>query len=143
FPQVLKLTWIYELPFGHGRKWLNSNSRLDRLVSGWQVTAIQNYRSGDPLVITALVGSGLAMNGVRADIVPGVTQKLPSSGLDVLNGTLYLNPAAFADPPSSPGNSFALRVGNSPGFLPHTRGPGHSNEDFGIVKNTRLTERVA
>jgi hypothetical protein len=35
-----------------------------------------------------------------------------------------------------------LRFGNSPGFLPQTRGPGHSNEDFGIVKNTHLTERV-
>jgi len=24
FPQVVKLTWIYELPFGRGRKWLNA-----------------------------------------------------------------------------------------------------------------------
>ena len=68
---------------------------------------------------------------------------MPSNGLDVNNGTQYLNPAAFATPPLSPGNNFALRFGNSPGFLPHTRGPGHSSEDFGIVKNTRLTERVA
>ena len=58
------------------------------------------------------------------------------------NGTAYLNPLAFADPPASPDNGFALRIGNSPGFLPHTRGPGHSSEDFGIVKNTRLTERI-
>ena len=80
------------------------------------------------------------MNGLRADIVPGVPQTVSSHGLDVTNGTAYLNPAAFADPPASPDNSFALRIGNSPGFLPHTRGPGHTSEDFGIVKNTRLTE---
>jgi len=144
FPHVLKLTWIYELPFGHGRKWLNTAGPRDRLVSGWQVTAIQNYSSGDPLVITSQFTPGFfSFVGLRADVVPGVPQTVPSHGLDVTNGTQYLNPAAFATPPLSPVNSFALRFGNSPGFLPRTRGPGHSNEDFGIVKNTRITERVA
>ena len=146
FPQVLKLTWIYELPFGHGKKWLNASGLLDRLVSGWQVTAIQNYRSGDPLVITSSLDPSnffLQMNGVRADIVPGVAQTVPNHGLDVANGTQYLNPLAFVDPPTSPGGGQPLRIGNSPSFLTHTRGPGHSNEDFGIVKNTRITERVS
>jgi len=144
FPHFLKLTWICELPFGHGKKWVNTSGPLNRLVSGWQVTAIQNYFSGDPLVITSSLDPNnfaLPMNGIRADIVPGVPQKLPSSGLDVSNGTPYLNPAAFADPPTSPGGQ-PLRIGNSPGFLTHTRGPGHSSEDFGIVKNTHLTERM-
>jgi carboxypeptidase family protein/TonB-dependent receptor-like protein len=143
FPQFLKLTWIYELPFGHGRRWLNTAGPVDRLVSGWQLTAIQNYSSGDPLVIfDDGFSPGIAFNGVRADIVPGVPLTVPSSGLNVINGTQYLNPNAFVDPPLSPINSFFLRPGNSPGFLPRTRGPGHSNEDFGIVKDTRLTERV-
>ncbi len=144
FTHVVKLTWIYELPFGRGRKWLNASGPVDRLVSGWQVSAIQNYSSGDPLVIfDDGISAGIPFNGIRADIIPGVPQKLSSSGLDVVNGTPYLNPAAFSDPPLSPGNSFALRPGNSPGFLPHTRGPGHSSEDFGIIKNTRLTERTS
>ena len=150
FPQVLKLTWIYELPFGHGKKWLNTGGPLDRLVSGWQATAIQNYFSGDPLVITSSFSpgfisfAGLSLSApLRADVIPGVPQTVPSHGLDVLNGTQYLNPAAFATPPLSAVNSFATRFGNSPGFLPHTRGPGHSSENFGIVKNTRLTERMA
>ena len=147
FPHVLKLTWIYELPFGRGRKWLNTGGSLDRLASGWQITAIQNYFSGDPLVIfDDSLSAGIQINGVRADIVPGVPQTVSSHGLDVINGTPYLNPAAFADPPVSPlspENSFISRFGNSPGFLPHTRGPGHSSEDFGIVKNTHITERTS
>jgi hypothetical protein len=143
FPQVLKLTWIYELPFGHGKRWVNTSGPLDRLASGWQVTAIQNYFSGDPLVITSSASLGFfSFAGLRADVIPGVPQTVPSHGLDVTNGTQYLNPLAFKTPPLSPGNSFALRFGNSPGFLPHTRGPGHSSEDFGIVKNTRITELV-
>lgn len=143
FPQFLKLTWIYELPFGRGRRWLTSGGPLDRLVSGWEVTAIQNYFSGDPLVITSSFSPGFfSFAGLRGDVISGVPQTVPTHGLDVTNGTQYLNPLAFATPPLSPVNSFALRFGNSPGFLPRTRGPGHSSEDFGIVKNTRLTERV-
>jgi len=48
YTHVLKLTWVYDLPFGRGQRWLNSGGFLDRLVSGWQLTAIQNYQSGDP-----------------------------------------------------------------------------------------------
>jgi len=144
FPHVVKLTWIYELPFGRGRKWLNKGGGLDRLLSGWQVTAIQNYSSGIPLVIfDDGISAGIPFNGIRADLVPGVPQTVPTHGLDLANGTQYLNPDAFTDPPLSPINSFALRPGNSPGFLPHTRGPRHSNEDFGIIKNTHITERTS
>ena len=144
-PQVLKLTWVYELPFGHGKKWVNAaGGPLDRVVSGWEVTAIQNYISGDPLtVVDSSISAGIQTNGIRADIVPGVPQTVPSSGLDLANGTPYLNPLAFVDPPLSPSNGFALRIGNSPAFLPRTRGPFHSNEDFGIVKNTHITERTS
>jgi Carboxypeptidase regulatory-like domain len=143
-PHVLKLTWIYELPFGHGRRWLATGGPFDRLVSGWQVTAIQNYFSGDPLVITSSFAPGFfSFFGLRGDVIPGVPQTLSTHGLDTVNGTQYLNPAAFATPPLSPGNAFALRFGNAPPFLTHTRGPWHSSEDFGIIKNTRLTERTS
>ncbi len=126
-----------------GRKWLSGGGALDRAASGWQVTAIQNYRSGDPLAISSSITPGLSTPGLRADIVPGVTQTVPLKGLDVINGTPYLNPAAFADPPSSPINAFALRLGTAPRFLPNIRGPGFQSEDFGIVKNTRISERVS
>jgi len=144
FTHVVKLTWIYELPFGRGRKWLNNGGGLDRLVSGWQVTAIQNYSSGTPLVIfDDGIFAGIPFNGIRGDLVPGVPQTVPTHGLDLANGTQYLNPDAFTDPPVSPINAFVLRPGNSPGFLPRTRGPRHSNEDFGIIKNTHITERTS
>ncbi len=63
-------------------------------------------------------------------------------GLDNLNGTPYLNPAAFADPPLSPNNSFPLRFGSAPRFLPNIRGPAQQSEDFGIIKKTKILERV-
>ena len=147
-PQSLKLTWIYSLPIGRGQRWLNSGGIADRLFSGWQITAIQDYLSGDPLAISSSLttytnqaGDPIATGTLRGDVISGVPQTVAHTGLDVINGTPYLNPAAFADPPASPGNNYPLRVGTAPRYLPQTRGPFQSNEDFGIIKTTRIKER--
>jgi len=140
YPQVLKLTWIYSLPLGRGQRWLNSAGIVDRVVSGWQLTAIQGYGSGDPLQIGSSLSSYITP-AVRADTISGVAPTVPMQGLDVANGTPYLNNAAFADPPASP-NGAALRPGTAGRYLPNVRGPGHLSEDFGLIKNTRINERV-
>ncbi|MGH9398601.1 MAG: TonB-dependent receptor domain-containing protein [Terriglobia bacterium] len=142
YPQNLKLTWIYTLPFGPGHRWLNSNKGLARLASGWQITALQNYYSGDPLAISSPFTTGISNPGLRPDLLSGVPETFPLKGLDVVNGTPYLNPAAFPEPPLSPINSFALRVGTAPRFLPNIRGPGHESENIGITKNTLITEQT-
>lgn len=143
YPQNLKLTWIYTLPFGPGHRWLSTNKRLSWFVSGWQIAALQNYYSGDPLAISSPFFPGISTPGLRPDIVKGVPLTVPLKGLDVVNGTPMLNPAAFAEPPLSPVNGFALRVGTAPRFLPNVRGPAHEFEDVGFIKNTRLTERTS
>jgi hypothetical protein len=152
YPQNLKLTWIYALPFGRGQRWLHSSGKADRLFSGWQVTAIQNYTSGDPLTIYSSLGTVITP-GIRGDVIGGVPQTVKPQGLNinlnydpntgaVTNGTALLNPNAFVDPPSSPINGYPLRVGNSSRTLPNVRGPGHEGESFGIVKDTRINERM-
>jgi hypothetical protein len=153
-PQNLKLTWIYALPFGKGQRWLHSSGKADRLFSGWQVTGIQNYTSGDTLTITSTWNSNtnVMTPGERADIVPGVPQTVKPQGLNVnlnydasgavTNGTAWLNPNAFVDPPSSLVNNYPFRVGTAPRTLPNVRGPGHQSETLGIVKDTRINERM-
>ena len=48
-PHVLKVGSVYELPFGRGKRYLNTSSRLwSRVVSGWQHTMIFQYSSGRP-----------------------------------------------------------------------------------------------
>jgi len=142
YPQVLKLTWIYSLPLGRGQKWLNSGGVVNRIFGGWQLAANQRYGSGDPLSLWDADANPIITPYVRPDVLPGVKQTLPLHGLDAINGTPYLNEAAFADPPLSPNNSFPLRVGTAPRYLPNVRGPAHQEEDFGLIKNTNITERV-
>ncbi|MGA2607331.1 MAG: TonB-dependent receptor [Terriglobia bacterium] len=142
----LKLTWVYDLPFGKGKKWLNSSGAMDRVFGGWRVTAIHDYRSGDPLqIVNSSLDPGLGGNsGIRGDVIPGVNQKVPWKGtVDSVNGTQYLNPAAFGSAPADPNwGSYATRWGTAPRFLSYTRGPGFQSEDLGILKDTRITERV-
>lgn len=55
-PQQFSLSYLYQLPFGKGRKWLNDNTALDLLVGGWQIGAIQRYQSGEPISFGCSVG---------------------------------------------------------------------------------------
>jgi hypothetical protein len=45
---------VYQLPFGPGKKFLNSGSFVDREVfGGWQISGIQQSATGQPIQITA------------------------------------------------------------------------------------------
>ena len=143
-PQVLKLTWIYELPFGRGRQFLNRGGIANQVLGGWTVTGIQTYQSGDPLYIeSGLSGDGYWYNGdTRGDVLPGVPLRVPSTGpFDFAGGTGigYLNPAAFAAPPTTP-NGVVLRPGTSPRLFGNLRGPRNPSENFGIFKNFPFRE---
>ncbi|MBV9034465.1 MAG: TonB-dependent receptor [Acidobacteriaceae bacterium] len=48
-PHVIKITPVYELPFGQGQRWGNStNGFVRRLIGGWEVTSFFAYNSGIP-----------------------------------------------------------------------------------------------
>jgi hypothetical protein len=144
-PQVLKLTWIYELPFGRGRQFLNRGGVANQVLGGWTVTGIQNYQSGDPLYIeSGLSGGGYWFNGdVRGDVISGVPLYASNTNgpFDYAGGTgqAYLNPAAFAEPPTTP-NGVVLRPGTSPRFFGNLRGPRNPSENFGVFKNFPFRE---
>jgi Carboxypeptidase regulatory-like domain len=62
-PQNLAMSGTYELPLGHGRKFLASSPRaVDALLGGWQIQTIIVLRSGLPY--TPVVGSDVANTGV-------------------------------------------------------------------------------
>src|SRR3989454_3315075 len=138
FPQDFKLTWVYETPIGKGKRfdlgWGNY------IVGGWQLAAIHNYHSGDPIPIFetgAYVPAGIGF-GIRPDEVSSsVTLGGAPGKVDVNTGTPYLNPAAFAKSPLT-GIGTPLRVGTAPRFLPNVRGPHHMDETFRMSKRFPL-----
>lgn len=147
-PHNLKITWMYDLPFGDGKRWASDNGVVNVLVSGWTISAIHNYRSGDPMSITAgayhwndwYIGS--PSGGWRGDVVLGGDQQTVGvpDDVDAADGSQYLNPGAFAQPPGTDG-WIPLRVGTAPRHLPDVRGPALFSDDVAIMKRSALPWR--
>ena len=137
--QNLRLTWIYELPFGKGKAWLNRGGVANSLLGGWTLTGNMQYQSGDPLSIgTSIDTSSYLFNGaIRGDVVSGQKMTVPLVGRpDVASGSgvQYLNPNAFASPPTTESGAVALRMGTAPRYFGNLKGPFQPSENFGIFK---------
>jgi hypothetical protein len=140
FPHFLKLTWIYELPIGSGKA-IDVGGVLGQIVGGWTVTGIHNYRSGGTLSISdpRINGAGYP---IRPDVVAGVDPIIyDGSAVDLVRGTPYLNPAAFATQPLSP-QGIPTRIGTAPPVL-DVRGPARYTEDLGFLKRVGTSDRSA
>ena len=46
---VISANAIYELPFGEGRRWMDSGGFLNQVFGGWQVASIVSWQSGSPI----------------------------------------------------------------------------------------------
>jgi hypothetical protein len=157
--QSFNLSALYQLPFGAGQKFAgHSNSWTNALIGGWQLGGLFNARTGlpvevlitrpdivyrnnttgaitaGPVVTNGIVqttpivnvpGGGSSRNTRRPDLVPGVNPYILG------NGTLYVNPAAFAVPqPGTFGN-----LGRNA-----LRGPSIDQVDFTLSKKFQLHE---
>ncbi len=144
-PHSLRVTWIYDLPFGPHGKWLRSGVG-GYALGGWTASAIQQYQSGGPqsLSQSAFEGNALFNPGLRADILQPSSQWILPSGKptnpDPDNGTPYLNPAAFAQAPVTDLN-VPIRFGNAPRYLSQLHGFASYGEDFSLIKRTNLPLR--
>lgn len=123
-------SWVYELPFGRGKKMLSSAPKLaDTVLGGWQVDGIWNWRTGLPVTIGSPACANCAMGGdrtTRADVVPGVS---PSVSNPSAPG--WFNPAAFV-PQTTPYGT----VGRATIWA-----PGLQQWDLGFAKRFALDEQ--
>ncbi len=97
----------YELPFGHGKKFLNESKLLDYVVGGWSDSTVFRAQTGEPITIgtNALnspsgsgvhairIGNPYAGGGSANATNPGVA--CPAKVRTVQN---WYNPCAFANP---------------------------------------------
>lgn len=75
-PHTFVLSYIYELPVGKGKKFLNMGGLTDKVLGGWQVGGVQRYQSGQPISFSCNGGQfGGPIAGydgcIRLDRVPG------------------------------------------------------------------------
>ena len=154
-PQNFVVSYIYELPFGKNKKFLNSPGVLDKVAGGWSISGVQRYESGQPLAFGCASGVPAFAGCIRFDQVPGsaifssayksgqwdpVTQPIFNS-LDLVN-TANPAQAAFDDPNSA--SKVTARGNYTFGTLPRVDGAirmsPYLSEDFNLLKRTKITE---
>ena len=133
-------TAIYDLPFGHGRQFLQHAWKpLDYLAGGWTVTGLSRLSSGFPYVdyLSDANQLGDQTHSARPDLVPGVPliNPLYSSKCPIGAGCQpYVNPDAFMRPPLG-------QLGTAPRTLDGVRGPWEDYLDLSIQKNFSIGEK--
>lgn len=127
---------VYELPFGHGRRFGNdSNGIVNAVAGGWRVSSSFIFHSGFAQTIFANSDtSGTGGFSTRANCVPGVPSRVPMVFNPANNGVSFLNPAAVTTP--APGT-----FGNCP--VGAFDGPGYKSADLSLAKDFSITERQA
>lgn len=134
-PHRLITSWVYELPFGRGKKYLSSLSKgLDLLLGGWQVNGIATFAQGQ--FQTLSLGSDWVLVGSFSRSIPDIIGDY-KTGRELPHR--YLNPAAFDFPRDAQGNRIRV-VGNA--GRNSIQQPGLNNWDLGVFKNFRISERV-
>lgn len=123
YPQHVALTAIYELPFGRGKRFLNSSLLADELVGGWRVTGIYQYLSGQPISWGNAAYTGDYRN----------FNNHPHQA----DGTPSFNTAGFITSTALAPNSNNYRT--FPAYL--LRSDPSNNVDLSVLKNFRLSER--
>ena len=121
----LVLNGIYDLPF-HGNK----------LKEGWELTSILTLQSGSPLNFLtsnrSLTGNGTVRPSINGPVQTGF---IPSTNGNATFIGYIDNPSVFYDQ-TTQGGTFGSLGRNA------IEGPGFSNLDFALVKNTRFRERI-
>jgi hypothetical protein len=152
-PQNLVLSYVYELPIGKGKRYLSNTGFASRAVSGWSISGVQRYESGQPFAICCATGIPAFAGSVRYNQVPGtslLSSAYTSSGFNAGTEPM-LNINALSDP-NAPCVIFTGCTGApsgapySLGTMPRVTGairmPFYESEDFNVMKRTHITERM-
>jgi hypothetical protein len=128
-PHIFQFAYVYELPFGGGKRWANDGAGK-AILGGWQINGIFSSFQGRQFTVTAS-GSSLNMPGNQqtADQVKETVEKLGNVGDD---GTFF-DTSAF-----TPVTEVRFgTVGRNT-----MRGPGVVNMDLGLFRTFKLTEKL-
>lgn len=168
-PQTFVISYVYELPFGHNKMFLN-HGPLSYVAGGWQVGGIQRYQTGEPLPFCCSSGIPGWQQAIRYNQIPGASIESPvyrsgwkkinpfntGNGSDPSTNSFFngstTNPAgAYSNGTAQPAfydqnlpqyrNGGAFQLGNTP-RVTGIRMPAWINEDFSLLKDTPIHENV-
>ena len=108
FRQRWTTSWLWDLPFGSNRRFLNHGGVVDAVLGGWQLGGIFTMQSGFPFTVCAVPATSRTAAALVTPTRPGSIGSCPASER---SRTRYFNAAAFVDR-TNPGGPF--RYGTVP-----------------------------
>jgi hypothetical protein len=148
--QRLSVSYLYEIPVGHGRQFMGNASRaLDGILGGWQIAGITAAQTGE--AVNAVMSTDLSNTGSFSyrpnqvanpydfsfDTATQAALGCSNPGHQTLD--CWYNQAAFVTPPLAPRQQSAHAFGNA--RIGDLRGPHLVNFDLVLQKNFQVTER--
>lgn len=117
-PHRFSAGFIYEMPFGRGKRFGSDNPVLSRIIGGWQVSGIYIYQTGAAVWLPGVVHTG-------------ISPKIDNPTIDQ-----WFNRDAMKILP-------AFTARRNPWMWNDLRTPNQNNWDIAVLKNTALgPERV-
>ncbi|MEW6210106.1 MAG: TonB-dependent receptor [Acidobacteriota bacterium] len=153
-----KLDYIYELPFGPGRRFQGPGGVIGKILEGWETDGIIRWQSGRQFALTC--GRQTFNNGEAGCVLVGMDAKQLQDAIRIrkdpeaaLRGNVFWLPediivntqrafgtltdapptGRYIGPPTTPGQS---------GSFIQLYGPSFFRADISLVKKTRVTETV-
>jgi Carboxypeptidase regulatory-like domain/TonB-dependent Receptor Plug Domain len=133
-PQILGLSYIYDLPF-----YRNQNNLVGRVLGGWEISGITSIQSGQSVTVTQGTDpfATAANNKSGLNLARGATAQIRTDLIGDPHGpktsTEFFNTAAFAPAVGHFGDE-------RPGSV---LGPGFQLWDISLIKNIHFVERVS
>jgi hypothetical protein len=127
-PYDIAGSFVYQLPFGHGRDFFSGDNIVaDKLINGWQISGIEGWTTGTPIVLSSVD------NGTTAETLGnGFSQRpdwnLSNPKLTSPSYKLWFNKSAYSVP-------LAYEIGNAPRTL-GVNSPSQQNLDLQLAKDT-------
>ena len=133
--------WVYDLPFGRGRRFGHDwNRGTDLLLGGWELAGIYRWTSDFPFSVDAggTYNTNFELEGKSVQI--GHVQQ----GLTYVDGLPYafnIGAAGLLNPSGYWGTVLRLPYPGESGRRNNFRGQGYFGIDAGVNKNFHITER--
>ncbi|MGH9720459.1 MAG: TonB-dependent receptor domain-containing protein, partial [Bryobacteraceae bacterium] len=130
---AVKMSTIFELPFGKGRKWLNTGGLVNAILGGWRLGGIQTYFSGNPIALTRNNPFPIFNGTTRPTVTSYDNWRAPLKGDDFDPGVdRFLDRSVFPAQPSA--------FGNVTRYNPNVRSFPNFNENVSLGKSFAFGE---
>ncbi len=132
-PQVLQLSYTYDLPFGRGRALAGNMPRaLEAIVGGWKTNGLWRMSAGRPLTMTLADGTSLPTYGSQRPNIVGTPRR--NHGTDWIDN-FFVDNSVFQKPPQ-------FTIGDAPRAIGSVRTPWAFGVDLSLSKQFVVHEEM-